>query len=112
MNSSSEMPISETLVALRARGRSRARRPDQRAGDDVAEGCAEPEPPEQRDEDQRDAEHHRAALAGCGVACAVDRLGVYPQASIAASSARNGSRIAPWRAVRVRAGASAAIPGQ
>ena len=98
MNSSSAMPISVTLVSCSGSSISPSSAgPDQRAGDDIAEGRAELQPAEQGDEDQRGAEHDRAAFKDCG-----RRLGRFGgrrhlAASIAASSARNGSRIAPWR---------------
>ena len=63
MNSSSAMPISDTpLHGFRVAEIAEHRRADQRAGDDVAEGRAEPEPAEHGDEDQGNAEHDRAAL--------------------------------------------------
>ena len=63
MNSSSAMPIS---VMLRVFSGSSIRpehvRPDERAGDDIAQCRAELELAEDGDEDQRRAEHQRAAL--------------------------------------------------
>src|SRR6478735_8802233 len=97
-------------------------RPDQRAADDIAQRRAQAELAEQGDEYQRRAEHDRAALEqeagrpGClgGGRCA--RYGGkkqrHPAPSIAASSVRNGKRIAPWRPVRERAGARSSRPGQ
>src|SRR6185295_433470 len=85
-------------------------RPDQRAGDDVAERRAELEAAEQRDEDQRGAEHDRAAFEDGSRGLRGLRRGRHSASSIAAASARNGRRIAPWRDLRDRAGASAARP--
>ena len=112
MNSSSAMPISVTLVSCSgSRIRPRSLRPDQRPGDDVAEGRAELQPAEQRDEHQRGAEHDRAAFEDCGGRLRGFGGRRHRADSIAASSARNGSRIAPWRDLRGRAGASAVDAG-
>ena len=67
MNSSRAMPISVTLVSCSGSLiRPQTLRPDQRAGDDIAERRAEPQAAEERDEDQRRAEHDRAALEDRG----------------------------------------------
>ncbi len=87
-------------------------RPDEHSANDVAERGAQPELAKQHDEQQRRAEHDRAATEQrAGRLRGLLDLG-QRGASIAASSARNGNRIAPWRAVRDRAGASTARPGQ
>ena len=52
-NSSRVMPISAKLqLALGAADQAEHLRPDQRAGDEIAEGRAEPEPAEQQDEER------------------------------------------------------------
>ena len=62
-NSSRAMPISATLGMLaRLADQAEHMRPDERAGDEIAQGRAEPEPAEQDDEDQRRAEHDRAVV--------------------------------------------------
>ena len=67
MNSSSAMPISVTLLQLLGVvDQAEHLRPDQRAGDDVAEGRAEPRRRNSGDEDQRGAEHDRAAFEDRG----------------------------------------------
>ena len=67
MNSSSAMPISVTLDSCSGSAISPQRlRADQRAADDVAERRAEPRLAEQGDEDQRGAEHDRAAVEDRG----------------------------------------------
>ena len=113
MNSSSAMPISETPgQLLGVAEQPEHRRPDQRAGDDVAEGRAEPQPAEHSDEHQRRAEHDRAALedrAGCLAVCgASSPRGVHRREQARGTEA-GSRRAAPLRG---RAGSSTAIPGQ
>ena len=105
------MPISDTAHdRIGIADQAQRLRADDRSADDIAERRAEPELAEQGDEDQRRAEHEGAARAAVAPAAAASALVQAPASSIAASSARNGSRIAPWRDVRDRAGASASRP--
>ena len=86
-------------------------RPYDSPADDIAQGRAELEAAEQGDEDQREAEHDRAAFEDRGGG--LSSLGGRDHAadSIAARRARNGSRIAPCLPLRERAGTSSARPG-
>ncbi len=96
---------------LRVLDKAEQLRSDQRTGDDVAEGRAEPQLPEQSHEYQRRAEHDRAAFEDRGGRLRGFRGRRHRADSIAASSARNGSMIAPWPPSLGRAGSSAAMPG-
>ena len=104
-NSSSTMPSSAIVQHRpRAPGPAQPVRPDQRAGDEIAEHRAEAEAAEQDDEDQRGAEHdHRRREAAQrsprvppGSSAAPACGGSAAAASAAASKA---SRIDAWRAV-------------
>ena len=75
-------------------------RADECTSDDVTEGRAEPQPPEQGDENERGAEHDRAAFQDRGRCFGRLRRRRHRADSIAASKARNGSRIAACRALR------------
>ena len=103
------------MIESASRIRPQRLRTDDRSANDVAEGRAEPELAEYGDEQQRRAEHERAvdqqgAGGDLGRGFAASRSS--RSLLIAASNARNGRRMAPWRELRDRAGASAARPGQ
>ena len=85
-------------------------RADDHPGDDIAEGRTEPEPAEQRDEQQRRAEHQATSISAVPVAAAVASLSVTGCRSRRA--ARGTEQDAAWRGLRDRAGANAATLGQ
>src|SRR5437588_2080225 len=104
--------LGDTGDLFRILDQAKELRADQCARDDVPKRRAELQAAEQGHKDERSAKHDRAAFEDRG--CCLGSFGGrgHCDDSIAASNARNGSRIAPWRALRGRAGASAATPGQ
>src|SRR5438270_1082502 len=100
--------LGHALDRFRLAEQPKHRGSDQRARDNVAEGRTEAEAAKQHHEEQSGAEQDGAVAEEPSLD---DRCRVHRADSIAARSARNGSRIAPCRALRVRAGSSAVIPG-
>ena len=100
MNSSSVMPSSAMPdLALGVADQAEHLRPDQRAGDEIAQRRAEPEPAEQQHEDQPEAEQDDAVAQQRRRRALRHQTVAFAAVAAASAAASNASRIEGWRAV-------------